>query len=349
MQKLWSHLGGLAARLKAALPPAPPPRGTVPLAMAMTRILPKVRPRFNYEVFGLRHGNRRPESRVLAGTFGQSLVVDFSEGELEVTSAHLQAWGMTFDVMMNQARRNLLTRGSEERFERSRHGFYRSTWADDLDGSRILLPGMLKGLRLEGDPVAFLPRKDVLLVAGSEDRQGLCMALEATLQLLDASPQSLNGCPLHLQGFQWVPLALAEDHPALPLLRKVLGRRLQEEYSHQKRLLDGQHQREGKQIGVAPLGMAANDQGRPSSLAHWTREMEGWWLPEADQLCLSWNNGQGQNSVWLPWALARRRLEPFLEPLGLFPERHRIRAFPGAALLEDLAAWEQSWTTAKVL
>ena len=340
MNKFSIYFSDLKTRLRAVLPPPRPPRGTLPLAFATPRIVPKVRPRFSYEVFGLRNPGRRPEAKVLAGSFGQSLVVDCAEGEIEVTSAHLAAWGLTFDSMMNKAKTNLLARGGEERFERSKTGFYRSTWEDALAGSRILLPGMLRRLRLEGDPVVFLPRKEVLLVAGSEDPAGLCAALEASLELMDAASQPMNGCPLRLRHFQWDTFTVTDGHPAAPLLARAQRRRLLEEYGQQKRLLDGLHQREGRVIAVAPFGVGPSPSGHVSSFTHWTREMVDGWLPEADRVCLTWSSGAGPRSLWLPWALVRRRLDPFLEPLGLFPERHRIRAFPGLELLEDLAAWD---------
>ena len=224
MRAFRTHLEGFSTWLKAQLPPPPPPRGTLPLAFAWPRIVPKVRPRFHYEAFGQRTASRRPETRALGGAFDHSLVVDFSEGEVEVTASHLMAWGMEFNGMMNKAKTNLLARGGEERFERSRHGFYRSTWEDGLDGSRILLPGILRRLRLQGDPVAFLPRKDILLVAGSEDPEGLCRALEGALELLDPGPH--DGCPLRLTGFSWEAFEVGENHPASPLLSMARQRGL---------------------------------------------------------------------------------------------------------------------------
>lgn len=344
MNRCQTILQSIKTGLKAVLPPPPPPRGTIPLDWATPRLLPKVRSRFAYEAFGLKKDSQRPASKVLGGTLGQSLVVDFSEGELDVTPAHLAAWGLDFDRVMNVARTNLLSRGGEEKFQRSKHGFYQSTWADNLDGSRILLPGILKRLRLEGDPVVFLPRKDVLLVAGSEDPRGLCMALEGTLDLMAGG----NGCPLRLQGFQWEAFEVEAQHPARALLAKVQSRRLQEDYGHQKALLDRLHQGEGRQITVAPLKVAATLAGGTATFTHWTREMVGGWLPEADHLGLTWSHDQGRKTLWIPWASVRRALEPCLEPLGLFPERHRIRAFPGLELLEHLTAWavpaEEAWT-----
>lgn len=253
MSGIRAFLEACKTRLVAALPPPPAPRGSVPLEYAWSKVLPKVRPQSAHASFAARPGGQRPEARALAGTSLQSLVLDCSTGDLDVTPAHLLAWGQDFERMMNKARTNLLARGGEERFERTRHGFYRSTWADGLDGSRILLPGILRRLRLEGEPVAFLPCKDVLLLAGSEDPRGLCLALEATLEIQDAGDPTMDGCPLQLSGFQWGAFELAEGHPAASLLARVRGRRPQGVSGQPKRPLESPQPRDEQLIALAPL------------------------------------------------------------------------------------------------
>jgi hypothetical protein len=215
----------LSARVGSWLRPAPP-RAPLTLEVAWSRVLPKVRPWPTYQRFSRLDPARAPEVQDLGGDFGQSLVLVFSNAEVEVTSAHLRAWGQDFQGLMNQARINLLKLGEADRFRRSRFGFYQSTWGDELDGSRILLPGVLRQLPLSGAPVVFLPRRDVLLVAGSEDPDGLGAACEGALQLRDSGPEGWPCAPMCLNGFRWEPLQWAESHPAGPALVRARGRRL---------------------------------------------------------------------------------------------------------------------------
>ena len=180
-------------------------RGPEPLSLqeALPRLVPKVRPRLRYEALGV--GGGGPVFQPLAGTLAFSLVVDCPNGEQDVGARELQAWGADFDVLLQRARTNLLRRGGEECFREVGRGLYRSTWEDNLDGSRVLLPGVLKRLPLRGDPVVVLPSRDTLLVAGSEDPGGLELLLGAAVAFLREDSRFLNGCPLRLRNFQWEP------------------------------------------------------------------------------------------------------------------------------------------------
>jgi hypothetical protein len=314
------------------------PRGLAPVSLeeAWSRLLPKVRPRFHYEALTLRENPWVPVNRPLAGTFAHSLVVDFPEGEIDVTPGLLQGWGGGYERLLLKALSNLLARGAEERFARIRPGTYRSTWGDELDGSRILLPGVIRRLSVAGEPVALMPRRDVLLVTGSEDPGGLTLALESALDMVDEGTSSLNACPLRMRHFQWSPLELPDSHPAAPLLARAHRSRLQGEYARQKTLLDRAHRLDGRLIDVAPFRVAKDPSGRMASFTRWTRDGSEGWLPEADHLCLAWGRDLATESLWASWQAVRRRLGHLLEPLGLFPERYRFRTFPSPGDLEAL-------------
>jgi hypothetical protein len=167
--------------------------------------MPKVRPRFVYETATLRTGRPAPQFRLLAGIFAVSLVVDHPQQTLDVGAATLRRWDADFDALLQKARSNLVARGGEEGFLRMGPGRYRSTWQDGLDGSRLLLPGVLRRLDLDGDPLVLLPSPGTLLVVGSEDIPAQRWALAAALEFLDTDPHAQNGCPLRLRHFDWSP------------------------------------------------------------------------------------------------------------------------------------------------
>jgi len=182
----------------------PVPRPALALADALPYLFPKVRPVFTYLAHA-RHTGKTPEFRPLAGNFAVSLVVDLPNQDLDLTPEHLQAWNVDFDRLLQRARTNLLGRGGEGRFQALRDGCYRSTWRDNLDGSRMLLPGLLQRLPLQGDPVVLLPNRDTLLVAGAEDPEGLRCALAYARQHLDDTACPGNAGPLRLRNFLWEP------------------------------------------------------------------------------------------------------------------------------------------------
>ena len=326
-----NHLGRMVGELVGS-----GPRGPLSLAQALPWVVPKVRPRFEYEAFSLRPGRPAPEFRPLAGFFAVGLVVDFPDREADVGAAELAAWGVDFDRLMQRARSNLLARGGEEQFLRVKPGCYQSTWEDNLDGSRVLLPGILLRLELQGDPVVVLPSRDTLLVTGSEDLRGLRWMLEAALEFLTGDPRSMNGCPLRLRHYLWEPFHPGEHLPIRPLLARIHHHRLKEEYAHQKRLLDQRHGALGRRVTLAPFHLERTPGGETSSYTVWSRSMEEAWLPEADRMHLSWEAVSGPGEARIPWEQAQRQLSHLLEPVGLFPERYRFKAPPQIDLLRSL-------------
>jgi hypothetical protein len=317
---------------------SPSRREPVTLKEALPWLVPKVRPRFHYEALALRTGRAWPEFRPLAGLFAVSLAVDTPTGELDVGPEDLARWNADFDRLMQKARSNLLARGGEEGFLKLGPGRFRSSWQDNLDGSRMLLPGILRRLPLAGDPVVVLPSRDTLLVVGSEDPAALRWALDGAAALMDADPGSLNGCPLRFRNLQWEPFQPAGEDPLNPLLQRLGSRRLQEEYGSQKALLDRRHGLAGKAITVTPYRVERASGGTARSFTVWSQTMGEAWLPQADQVRLSWEWGREPGRAWVPWERLQARLGEVLEPVGLFPERYRFREQPGPRQLESLLA-----------
>jgi hypothetical protein len=321
-------------RVRAFLTPARPEPPT--LQQVLPWLVPKVRPRFDYAALALRTGRSGPVFRPLAGIFAVSLVVDAPEGELDVRPADLERWNADFDILMQKARTNLLARGGEERFTSLGPGRFRSDWQDNLDGSRVLLPGILRRLPLRGDPVAVLPNRDTLLVAGSEDPAGLEWALAGAMAFLNEDPRSLNGCPLRFRDYQWEPFQARAEHPVCPLLQRIGHRRLLEEYANQKALLDWRHGMAGKAITVAPFQVGPTPGGPERSFTIWSQEAGESWLPQVDLVRLSWVLHREPGRAWVPWARLQERLSHLLEPVGLFPERYRFKERPDPRMLESL-------------
>ena len=324
-------LGPILAGLKKLGTPVQRP--VLPLAQALPGLLPKVRPRFRYEARAIHQVARCPVYQPLAGLFATSLVVDFPEGELDVGPRELAAWNADFDLLLQRARTNLLQRGGEEGFKEVRSGLFRSTWRDNLDGSRMLLPGVLKRLPIQGDPVVVVANPDTLLVAGSEDADGLTRLLEAAVEFLAEDRHAQNLCPMRLSNFIWEPWQAKAGHPTEPLLARIRRRRLLEEYGRQKALFDRIHDQAGHHVTVAPLHLERSEAGAVTSRTFWRQGDGEGWLPEADQVGLVGEH----ECLWVSWSQARRHLGHLLEPMGLFPERYRSLGFPGREVLQRLA------------
>jgi hypothetical protein len=207
----------------------PVPRPFITLAEALPCLYPKVRTRLQLERYTHRGGRPAPVWQPLAGNLGVSLVLDLPHRDLDLEPGHLEAWGVDFERLLQQARANLVVRSGDGRFHAAGQGCFRSTWQDDLDGSRILLPNLLRALPVKGDPVVLLPRRDLLLVAGAGDPQGLVWGLGAVLQCLDQDAAGAIATPLRFHHHRWEPMDLPGDHPAADLLAALAAFRHREE------------------------------------------------------------------------------------------------------------------------
>jgi hypothetical protein len=323
--------------LRKTLAPAQPLRRLPALDEVLPWVLPKVRPRFAHEALSLEAWEPAPAFRPMAGALAVSLVLDLPYAELDLTAAMLQAWGADFDVLLQRARQNLLRRGGEEGFLAEGRGRFRSDWTDSLDGSRLLLPGVLRRLPLLGEPVAVLPSRDTLLVTGDQDPEGLQWLLTAALHLMGGDAGPKNASPLRLRHLRWEPFG-SRDPRLRPLLERLRGRRLEDEYRRQKALLDRRHHFQGRTVTLAPFALEPAQGGRTASYTAWSPAMGEAWLPEADQVRLAWVRDREPGRALVPFARMLERLPDLLEPVGLFPERYRFRQQPGPRQLEALVA-----------
>jgi hypothetical protein len=153
-----------------------------------------------------------------------SLVACFANQDQDLDPAQMEAWNADFDLLLQRARTNLLVRGEERGFQAVREGCFRSAWRDGLDGSRILLPGILRRLPVQGDPVAVLAGHEALLVTGDRDPEGLKWALETALARLDGDPDAMAATPLRCRNGAWERLRLPTEHPAAGLLGQLEAR-----------------------------------------------------------------------------------------------------------------------------
>ena len=63
-------------------------------------------------------------------------------------------------------------------------GVYGGGWEDGYDISRVLLPDMLERVPVRGRPVFMMPTRDLLLVSGDNDDDGLMKMVELCQQVI---------------------------------------------------------------------------------------------------------------------------------------------------------------------
>lgn len=305
-------------------------------------LLPGVRPRAYIELNLLRMRLQGIEDpvwpyRPLGEHLAVCLVYDLPESLLQLQQRHLDDWGVSFDDALEHAAANLL-QISTHRFEQPAPGVWRSPWQDNLDASRLVLPELIRAHDVDGDPVAFVPNRDTLLFAGSDDERGLVKLAELATEAFGHA-RAISGVAYRLEGDQWRPFLPDPGHPAYEPFRLLAVRSRGGDYSEQKELLDQLHKEEGEEVFVASYsGMRDKETGEVFSYCVWSDGVEAL-LPRTDCIVFYRGGGdQGQVLGSVAWEEAMEGLGDLLTPLEIYPERWRVREFPSERRLEELFA-----------
>jgi hypothetical protein len=88
-----------------------------------------------------------------------------------VTREDLARWDLDIDQLVQIARSNLVDRG--DGFDSFDHQVWGATVGDGYDSSRLILVERIRELPVRGRPVALVPDRETLLIAGDADAQSL--------------------------------------------------------------------------------------------------------------------------------------------------------------------------------
>jgi Protein of unknown function (DUF1444) len=273
---------------------------------------------------------RATPRRVFGGHFSVGLGYDWPECMFHVSEDQLSIWGVGFDQAFEAAVSNLRAM-SKEPFIKAAPGFYFSPWHDSYDSARILVPELFDQCEIKGSPVVMLPHQDLLVVTGSEDDDGLDRMASLVEEKL-AGSRFLSGIPLIL-GHDWSPFELPRSH--------FLSRRYQ---SHWHLTLATDYSRQGELLTAQnpELPFVAAVFATPGSLwsttACWTEGVDTV-LPKTEIVVLL-SVSQDVSCACFhaagEWDRVKEVVGDLMKPVGLYPERYRVRSFPTLDQLEAI-------------
>jgi hypothetical protein len=278
--------------------------------------------------------------RPMVGEVVIALVRDTERQMLQITQGILDGWGVTFDQALDRALANLRAR-SPLKFKENGNGLFVSAWNDDYDGSRVLMPELLGGLPIVGNPVVSMPSRNHLLVAGSRDRAALDRLVNATAVLLESEQRPMTAQLMKFEKGKWLPFE--ENLPSLPKLREAGFKLIHRDYAQQKDLLDSILAKKKKDIFVATAkAFQAKDGTGFLSLTQWTKTVVTL-LPKTDRLALL--SMDTREMIIVPWSVAAEVLGARLQSQGMEPERYLASDYPDDSQLAKLRAAALTVTT----
>lgn len=313
-----------------------------------SQLLPKVRERYygeNLKLLGRLEGGEgiQPASQVLVEHFSLELVIDLPHAMAMVMEPHLQEWGVSFDQCLAVAKENLW-KISNERWQTIADGVYASPWQDSYDASRIALEDLIWQLEVDGDHVVTIPTREIVLVTGSNNEQGLQLVAELTGQYMQKS-RGISGRALCLKDHQWQSFVPPLDHPAGPAFHELILMSDGDIANSQKELLDKIHVKEQQDIFVASY-MAVRDEssGAALSFCTWSQDVLSL-LPRTERVMLV--KGQGNVDDMKPIGMVK--FDELLDicgdrikPQGMYPERYRVDGFPSEDQISRMELIAQS-------
>jgi len=254
----------------------------------------------------------------IGDNLGIAIVYD-NDGTMSlIESRVLNQWGVTFDQAIETARTNLTL--LPHRFIRSHNGLYVSDMEDNYDSSLLLALETIRQLPLAGEVIAMVPNRDKLLVAGSDDVDGLT-------EMLAKTQDSISDGALRLDGDNWVPWMPDRGHPLYVRFQELcFGARYEGYLPHEEQFAD---------VYVAPYLRHQVENAREMiSYSLWVKGLPTL-LPRTDLIFFP----KGREGFVAPWEQVVDVMGHLMVPVpNLHPERYKVTAFPTQGQLREMGA-----------
>lgn len=205
---------------------------------------------------------------------------------------------------------------------------------DTYDAARLLFEDEIRRLPLRGRPVALVPDRETLLIAGSEDLEALEHMAQTALECLKERDRPVSGRPVVLGDDGWGPFSPPASI-ALPFDNLV---RLfdAQYYAEQKETLDALNEHTGEDIFVASSRLREREEsGRFVSWTTWSRGVVAL-LPEVDEV--GFYDADSQEARMADWSAVRRVLGQRMQATEHCPARWRVDSFPSRDELMAMGA-----------
>lgn len=297
--------------------------------------------------FGFEIAAKAPEAAFVRRPFlpflDRVVAVDQPTAMHYVGVQQLDTWKLTEAEVFAaaDARIHLLADPAIEKYDAPHGPAWIVATRDSYEACRLLVPGWLASFRgrVEGEPVAIVPQRSMLLVSGDARPEQIEWLLDKAEGEFNESNRRLSPAPYSANAAgQVVPYVPGPDHPLAQKVRIAHEKLALYEYGAQKEALEAAHEADGTDVFVASYQVFQAPDGRIRSMAVWTKTVDTY-LPRAESVMLvELGDGEGaapKHTVQVPFEAVEARLTPVP---GLHPVRYQTGEFPDEAELQALAA-----------
>ena len=257
------------------------------------------------------------------------LVYDLPHSMQFVNQEQLDRWEVSLYEALEVAQQNLAER-SFAMYALGESVFIIQN-GDSYDATRLLLKEQIAGLQLSGRPIAMPVNREMLIITGSEDAEGLAiMAQIAEDQAGEARP--LCPIPITLVDNEWETWLPPADHPHYSKFRLLELKYLYGEYAEQKELLERRNEQTNTDVFVASYAAMEKDT-EAVSWAIWIKDCTTW-LPQTNLVALS--DPETEVTRMATWEQVYSVAGHRMKPLDMYPPRWLLDDFPSPNELEKI-------------
>lgn len=297
-----------------------------------SRLYPMLRERVFYEFLKIQHlveGSEQPKilpQIQVTDELVLDVVYDSPSFVRNLTSEEFSQWKVTVEDAAKIAVENLLQKSVGASFNSPAPGYFESAWQDSYDATRLILADLIRELKVKGEHVAMIPNRELLLVTGSEDSEGLLRMARAAKEAL-GKPRAMTGFAYQLLEGKWTPFLPSQGDPAFRELRHLRIASLNHNYAQQKELLKCYYNKLGKEVSVAAyMAIEKRGTGEIMSICVWSKGAPTL-LPRAEYVGFVELENR-KNTVIAPWDQVRNLLGHLMKPQEFYPERYLVDEFP---------------------
>jgi hypothetical protein len=272
-------------------------------------------------------------TRLLAPGLQAGLARDTEHAIEYVNRGTLEKWGLSFDEGFTIALENLRTRTSSEGLREVQPGLYASQYGDSYDSSRFLLPEVFQSLKLDGDPIAFMPIRDQLWITGERNHSAIGAILKDGAESHFDMGHSLS-CELYKWSDGAWQVYLPQDEGQREKCLAMRRRRAGIDYVQQAGDLNKIYVRDKIDVFVASI-LLFKDKEKSLNLCIWADGVDSL-LPKAEIVAVAINK-DAKSHILVPWDTLVSVVGTLMEEQPeLMPVRYRVRSFPNPSQLEEL-------------
>jgi len=272
----------------------------------------------------------------LSPTLLVSVVHDTEHAMQQVSAERMRAWGMTPSQVLDIAVDNLRHK-APPRFHELSPGLWCSDYGDYYDAARVLLPELAWQLGLAGSPVAMVPNRACLLLAGERDGPALMAMVAKAREVLVSESRPLSSEMFRLQEGRWQPWRPPASDAALALGR-LQAEVLAGDYAAQKQALDELHQRRERDVFVASFTLVEKPDGRLVSYSVLSKGVDTW-LPRTERVVFVEPDSPKAAKKIVAWEVFEAGLAAHIDVLNFVPPRFHVRKHPSD---DEIAALPES-------